>query len=84
MPAAITITPRLIYKEDLALSTENAPATVSVTVGGIGTANLTPLTPLLLDSLHSYANDAAAAAGGVPVGGPYYSSTYNQLHIRMT
>lgn len=31
-----------------------------------------------------YANDAAAAIGGVPVGGLYYNSSTNALHTRMS
>lgn len=84
MPSIVTLTPRLLYAEDLALSTSNAPATVDKEVMGVGTVPLTPISAVLYSTFHSYANDAAAAAGGVPVGGLYYSSTYSTLHVRMT
>jgi len=84
MPAAITITPRLIFKEDLSLSTSQAPATVNVEVGGVGVVPLTPLTPILIDSLGSYADDSAAASGGVGVGYQYFNSTANLPKTRMS
>lgn len=34
--------------------------------------------------LSSYANDAAAAAGGVPVGGLYTNSSTGALHVRLS
>lgn len=81
--AFLTVTPRPIYLEDLAVSTSQAPATVSEYVGGVGDTNLTPIAVVLYSAFSSYANDAAAAAGGVPVGGLYFSSAYNTLHTRM-
>lgn len=38
----------------------------------------------LLQSVVNYANDAAAATGGVPVGELYYNTTTSKLHVRMT
>jgi hypothetical protein len=84
MPSILTITPRKTYLEDLALSTSNAPATVNEEVMGVGTVPLTPISAVLYSAFGSYANDAAAAAGGVHVGGLYYSSTYSALHVRMS
>ena len=84
MPSIVTISPRPIYLEDLAVSTSNAPATVSEEVMGVGTVPLTPISAVLYSAFTSYANDAAAAAGGVLVGQLYYNSTHSALHVRMS
>lgn len=84
MPSIVTISPRSIYIEDLALSTSNAPATVNEEVMGVGTVPLTPISAVLYSAFSSYANDVAAAAGGVLVGQIYWNSTNSALHVRMS
>lgn len=84
MPSSLTITPRPIYLEDLALSTENDPDQVDAVVGGVGTVPLTPITAVLYSAFGAYANDAAAAIGGVGVGYQYYNTGTNLLKVRMS
>jgi hypothetical protein len=84
MPTIATITPRPIYKEDCSLSVSQAPATVNTYVEGAGTVPLTPLTPILIDSLGSYASDAAAGVGGVAVGYLYFNSGTSLPKVRMS
>lgn len=81
--AFVTVTPRKIFLEDLEVTTAQAPTPSTQYVGGVGNTNLTPIAVVLYSAFSSYANDAAAAAGGVPVGGLYFSSTYTTLHTRM-
>jgi len=86
MATDITLTPRKIYLEDLSTTTSQAGETEAVNVLGaaVNPVTLNKLALVLLTQFSSYANDAAAAAGGIPVGGLYYSSTYSKLHTRMT
>lgn len=37
-----------------------------------------------LNDIESYADDAAAAAGSVPVGAIYWNTTTSRLHVRMS
>jgi hypothetical protein len=37
-----------------------------------------------LNDIESFADDAAAAAGSVPVGAIYYNTTNSRLHVRMS
>lgn len=86
MPTDVTLTPRLIYLEDVATTTNPSGETASVTVLGaaVNPVTLNKLALVLLTQFGQYVNDAAAAAGGVPVGGLYYSTTYSKLHTRMS
>ena len=84
MPSILTLTPRPIYVEDLALSISNAPATVNQEVKGVGVVPLTPISAMLYSDLHPYADDAAAAAGGIGIGYHYWNSTTSLPKTRMT
>jgi len=84
MPSILTITPRPLYVEDLALSTSNAPATVNEEVMGVGTVPLTPISAMLYSDLHPYADDAAAAAGGIGIGFHYFNTHANLPKTRMS
>ena len=81
MPSA-TITPRLIYKEDLALSTIPGQ-TETVTVAGLGAVPLTKIDAILLSSLVSAVSDGGAASAGVGLGDVYYCSATGKLRARM-
>ena len=86
MAESITITPRLIYLEDLATTTEPTGETASVNVFG-ATGNpqtLTKIAIVQLTDFHAAADDAGAAAAGVPVGGIYYNVTNGALQTRMS
>ena len=84
MPSSVNVTPRKICLEDIQVSASPSPGTVSMYVMGAGTVPLTPVSMVLYSAFSSYANDAAAAVGGVAVGGLYYSTTYSALHTRMS
>ena len=84
MPSIVTISPRPIYLEDLAVSTSNAPATVNEEVMGVGTVPLTPISVMLYSDLDPYASDAAAAAGGIGGGYHYFNTSTNLPKTRMT
>jgi len=84
MPSIVTVTPRPIYVEDLALSTSNAPATVDHEVAGVGIVPLTPISAMLYSDLHPYADDSAAAAGGIGVGYHYFNTTTSLPKTRMS
>jgi len=82
----ITLTPRAIYLEDLAVTTNASGETASVTVLGEATnpQTLNKIALIQLTDFGQYVNDAAAAAGGVAVGEIYYSTTLSNLKTRMT
>jgi hypothetical protein len=82
MPTA-TLTPRLIYKEDLAATTTRGE-TASATVLGAGSTTLNKVDAIFLSDLVSAANDAAAAALGVGVGALYYCSADGKPHARLS
>ncbi len=87
MPADITITPRRFYLEDIDYTTDpTGVQTASVNVLGAPANPVTLTKPslYLLTDLTQAANDAAAAVAGVPIGGHYWSTTYNAPHTRMT
>jgi len=86
MAVILTATPRKLYLEDLALTVAQAGETASVTVAGevANPKTLNKIAAVLYTAFDSYANDGAAATGGVPVGGLYYNSTTSFLHTRMT
>ena len=84
MADILTITPRLIYKEDLSLTTSNSPTPTATTVMGVGAVSLTPISAVLYSAFTSYANDTAAGVGGVGVGYLYYNSSTNLLKVRMS
>jgi hypothetical protein len=85
MADVITVTPRKLYLEDLAVTALQAGETASVNVAGaVGNPQtLNKIAVVLYTAYSPYANDAAAAAGGVPVGGHYYNTTTSFMHTRM-
>lgn len=85
MPSAITLTPRLIYIEDLALTTDPAGETASVTVlGAAGNPQTLNKIDMVRMSQFTIANnDAAAAIAGVAVGKVYITSA-GVLQTRMS
>lgn len=81
--AAVVLTPRPVYLEDLAVSAAPGQQTTDQILGlGPSTVTLIPIT--LLTQLVAAANDAAAATGGVGVGVCYFNTTDSKLHTRMT
>ncbi len=86
MPTSVTLTPRKIFLEDFDLATTPAGGTASVNVLGApaNPVTLTKLSPFLLTSLGQYANDAAAAAGGVGLGALYWNTADGKVHARLT
>lgn len=80
----VTVTPRPIYLEDLAVSTSPSPTPVSEYVGGVGTTPLTPISMVLYSAFTQAANDSAAATAGVSVGYIYYNTTTSALKTRMS
>jgi hypothetical protein len=84
MPTSLTLTPRKIYKEDLALSTSPSPTPISEYVLGVGNVPLNPINAVMYSSFGQYANDAAAAAGGVGVGYLYYNTSASAIKVRMS
>lgn len=81
---ANTITPRKIYIEDLNLSTSPTAATTTETIMGSGTQTVTKVDMVRFTQFVQAANDTAAAAASVPVGGIYYNTSTSALHTRMT
>lgn len=84
MSSVYRITPRKLFLEDLQVTTDHTPTTSTQYVLGAGNVPLTPIAAVLYSAFGSYANDSVAAAGGVPIGGIYFSTTYNTLHTRMS
>jgi hypothetical protein len=84
MPAIDTLTPRLIFQQDLALAAAPDPAPIEVVVLGAGTVSLTPIDAVLYTSFKQALNDAGAAAVGVNVGGVYWNLTDSTLHARLS
>jgi hypothetical protein len=86
MPDVVTITPRKIYLEDLATTSNASGETASVTVAGEASnpQTLNKIALLLLTDLTQAANDAAAAAAGVAVGQVYYNTTNSAPHARQS
>lgn len=84
MAATATVKSRKIYKEDVAFTATPTPATENAHVLGAGTVALTKLDAVLYSAFGQYANDGAAAAGGVLVGQIYFNTTNNKLHVRMS
>lgn len=82
MPSVANITPRLIYKEDLARTTTPGTAE-SATVAGLGTVSLTKIDALFLSDLIAATDDAGAALLGVAIGYPYFNQTTQKMKIRM-
>jgi hypothetical protein len=85
-PSDLTLTPRLIYLQDLAVTTNPAGETASVNVLGAATnpTTLTKIGLIQLSDLEQAANDVGAAAAGVPVGQHYYNTTYGKPHTRLS
>lgn len=84
MSSVYRITPRKLFLEDIQVTTDHTPTPSTQYVLGAGNVPLTPVALVLYSAFGSYANDAAAAAGGVAIGSIYYSTTYNSLHTRMS
>jgi len=86
MAADITLTPRLLYLEDLATTSNASGETASVTVLGeaVNPVTLNKIPVVLLTDFTQAANDGAAATAGVTVGEVYYSTTLSNLKTRMT
>ena len=83
MPSSVTVTPRLIHKEDLATTT-TPNETQTVEVAGLGNTLLHKIDALFLSDLVSAANDTAAGTAGVNVGEIYRLSTTGKLRTRMS
>lgn len=84
MPSIVTITPRKTFLEDLNVTTSPNPTPTATTVMGVGAVSLTPISAVLYSAFGQYANDAAAALGGVGVGFLYYHTGSNALKARMS
>jgi hypothetical protein len=86
MASDITITPRKLYLEDVATTTNPSGETASVNVLGEATnpVTLNKLALVLLTQFTQAANDAAAATAGVSLGEVYYSTALSALKARMT
>lgn len=84
MPSSVTLTPRLIFKEDLSLTTSASQPTSSQYVAGIGPTTLHLIDAVLYSAFGQYANDAAAAAAGVNLGSLYYNTTDSTIHARLS
>jgi hypothetical protein len=83
MPGSVTITPRLIYKEDMDKST-SPNETATATVAGLGSVTLHKVDAIFLSDLTPAANDSAAATAGIPVGAIYYNVTDGRVHARIS
>jgi hypothetical protein len=83
MPTDITLTPRLLYKEDLALTTTVTGETASVTVLGAGAQTLNKIPMVLFTQFTVAANDVAAAGAGVNQGEIYVTAA-GKLRARLT
>ncbi len=84
MPDSATVISRPIYQEDIALTTNYTPVTVTETVMGLGPTALTPLNCIRYSDLTRAADDVAAAAAGVAVGEVYMVTATGKLRARMT
>lgn len=82
--AAGEITPRKIYIQDLALTTDPDGETETVPVMGLGNTEVNKIDMLRFSQFGQYADDGAAAGGGVEVGQLYYNTTNSKLHVRMS
>ncbi len=86
MAVAITLTPRLLYKEDMSLATVPTGLSTTDTVlttTGPQTLSVTKLDIVFYSSFTIAANDVAAAAGGVGVG-VVYCTPAGVLRTRMS
>jgi len=81
-----TITPRLIYLEDCAVTTNPSGESENVNVLGASnnpqTLNKMPL--VLLTQFTQAYSDSDAAGKGVPVGAIYYNLATAKLHARLS
>lgn len=59
-------------------------ATIGLSEGGKPALRLALPKGTYLNNIATYANDAAAAAGGLAVGDIYFNSTTSKLHARMS
>ncbi len=86
MADVLTGTPRALYLEDLAVTTDPNGETAAENVYGApaNPVTLNKIAAVLYTAFGQYANDVAAAAGGVAVGQIYYSTTLSALKTRMT
>lgn len=86
MATDITLTPRLLYLEDLATTTNASGETESVTVLGepSNPVLLHKIPAVLLTAFTQAANDSAASAAGVQLGEIYYNTTASKLYARRT
>ena len=86
MADILTGTPRPLYLEDLAVTTDPDGETASVTVYGapINPNTLHKIAVVLYTAFQQAANDVAAAAAGVAVGTVYYNTTTSTRKARMT
>ena len=84
MPSTMVLTPRLIYAQDVALTTNPNAPDVSQEVLGVGVVPLSPIDAVLYSAFTQAANDAAAAAAGVALGFIYYNTTFSALKARLT
>lgn len=84
--STVTITPRLIYLQDLATTTNPAGETASVNVAGEATnpQTLTKIGLIQWSDFEQAASDVGAAAAGVALGEVYYRTTDGKLHARLT
>lgn len=82
----ITAIPRLIYLEDLGVTTNPSGETASVNILNAPTNPNTvhKLALVLLTDFTQAANDVAAAAAGVGIGYPYYNTATSKIKTRMT
>lgn len=80
MPASVTITPRKTFLEDLEVTTDYAPTTQDVEVGGLGVVPLTPVSVVLYSAFPSYANQAAANTA-LAAGRIYYDVSLGTLAV---
>lgn len=88
MPSVVTITPRLIYLEDLSTTVAQAGALANVNVlqaDGSSSAEVLNKIPMVqYTHFTAAAGDVAAAAAGVAVGEIFYCTTDSKLHARLT
>lgn len=82
MPS-VTLTPRLIYKEDLATSSVRG-ASEDVSVLGAGTTTLNKVDAIFLSDLTAALDDAAARDAGVGLGELYYNTATGKPKARLT
>jgi hypothetical protein len=86
MATDITLTPRLIYLEDVATTANASGETANVNVLGaaVNPVALNKIPVVLLTDFTQAANDVAAGVAGVAVGFVYYNTTSSALKTRMT